>query len=57
VEVQIPTSNGAILRAKKADPGHVRQSIYSKQLSRGQNWYGVDANWGVVDGVHIGTTW
>jgi len=25
--------------------------------SWGQNWYGVDADWGVVDGVHIGTTW
>ena len=25
-------------------PGHVRQSIYSKRLNRGQNGYGADAD-------------
>jgi len=38
-------------------PGHVRWSIYSKRLSRGQHRYGADADWGVLDGVHIGATW
>jgi len=33
---------------------HVRQSIYSKRLSRGQNLYDTDADWSVLDGVHIG---
>ena len=35
-------------------PGHVQQLI---QLSRGQNWSGVDADWSELDGVHIGATW
>ena len=34
--------------------GHVRRSIYSKPLSRGQNRYGADADWGVLD---RGTLW
>ena len=38
-------------------PGHVRRSIYLKRLSRGQNRYGADADWGVLYGVHIGETW
>ena len=37
-------------------PGHVRRPIYSKRLSRGQHRYGVDADWGVVDGGDIGAT-
>jgi len=56
-EVQIPTSQGAILGSKGTGPGHVRQSIYSKPLSRGQHRYGADADWGVLDGVYIGATW
>jgi len=35
-------------------PGHVRQSIYSKRLSRGQNRYGADADLGVLNS---GTHW
>jgi len=38
-------------------PGNVCQLTYSKQLSRGQNQYGVDADWGVLYGIHIGTRW
>jgi len=36
-------------------PGHVRRSIYSKRLSRGQHRYGADTDWGVglLDEVHI----
>jgi len=30
-------------------PGHVWRSIYSKRLSRGQNRYGADADWDVLD--------
>jgi len=59
-EVQILACEGTILRAKRAGqdmPGHVWRSIYSKRLSRGQNRYSVDADWGVLDGVHIGATW
>jgi len=29
----------------------------SKRLNRGQNWYGADADSGVLDGLHIGATW
>jgi len=29
---------------------YVRWSIYSKRLSRGQYWYGADAEWAVLDG-------
>ena len=51
--VQIPTCEGANLRAKKGRimdmPGHVRRSIYSKRLSRGQHRYGADADWRVLD--------
>jgi len=32
--------------------GHVRWSIYSKWLSRGQHRYGEDTDWGVLDEVH-----
>jgi len=42
------TSEGVILRVKMGPaqdmPGHVQQSIYSKQLSRGQHCYGADAD-------------
>jgi len=35
------------------NPTHAQQSIYSKRLSRGQNQYGVDDDWGVLDdGAH-----
>ena len=34
-------------------PGNVRQLIYSKRLSRGQNRYGAHADWGVLGrGAH-----
>jgi len=29
---------------KVAGPGHLQWSVCSKWLSRGQNWYGADAN-------------
>jgi len=32
-------------------------SIFSKRLSRGQNRYGTDADWDVLDGVHTVATW
>jgi len=35
-------------------PGHVRRSIYSKRLSRGQQRYGAVANWCELGRVHIG---
>jgi len=55
---QIPTCEGAILRAKRDQPGHVRQSMFkATQQGRGQNWYGSDADWGVLRGMHIGATW
>jgi len=38
-------------------PGHVRWSIYPKRLSRGQRQYSADADWDVLDVVHIGATW
>ena len=34
-------------------PGQVRELIYTKRLSRGQKRYGLDANWGVLDGVRL----
>jgi len=53
--VQIPTHEGAILRAMRGRPGTCQDmSIYSKWLSRGQNRHGVHADWGVLDG---GTHW
>jgi len=27
------------------------------QQGMGQNWYGSDADWGVLRGMHIGATW
>jgi len=51
---------GTILRVKMGWAGTCQdmsqQLIYSKQLSRGQHRYGMDADWGVV-GMHIGATW
>jgi len=44
---KISTREWTIWRVKKGGPGHVRRSIYSKRLSRGQNWYRADADWGV----------
>jgi len=45
--------NGSILRAKGGRPRHVRWSVYSNRLSRGQHRYGVDSDWGVLDrGAH-----
>jgi len=38
-------------------PARVHQSIYSKHLIKGQHQYSADANWNVLDAVHIGTTW
>jgi len=38
-------------------PEHVRRSICSKRLSRGQQRYGADADWSVLNVVHIGATW
>ena len=37
--------------------GHVLRSIYPERLSSGQHRYGEDADWGVLDGVHIGAIW
>ena len=54
--VQIGPCDGAT-GEKMAGPGHGWQSIHSKVLNRGQNRYSADANWGVLDGVHIGATW
>jgi len=34
-------------------PGHVRRSIYSKRLNRGQHRYVADADWGVLDGCTL----
>jgi len=55
--VQIPTREGKFWGRKGAAPGRARWSIYSKGLSRGQHQYGADAEWGILDGVHIGATW
>jgi len=58
--VPIPRHEGSVLRAKRGHPdthGHVQHLIYSKHLSRGQNRYGADADWDVLDGLHIGATW
>ena len=55
-EVQIHTSEGEILRAIRGMSAYVRWSIYSKRFSRGKHRYAADADWGVVDGVHIGAT-
>jgi len=33
------------------------RSIYSKRLNRGQHQYGADADWSVLDVLHIGATW
>jgi len=52
-----PYVKGQFLRQKSGRPGNARRSIHTKRLSRGQNWHGVDADWGVLDGVHIGATW
>jgi len=54
--VHIPTREGAIFVAKWAGPGHdrtFRWLIYSKRPSRGQNRYGVDADWSVLDSLHL----
>jgi len=38
--------------------GHVWQSIYTQIDSAGkQHWYCADADWDVLDGVHIGATY
>jgi len=37
-------------------PRHVRRSIYSERLSRGQHRYGLEADWVYYMGVHIGAT-
>jgi len=60
--VQIPTREVSILRGEVAGPGHafpghVRQSIYSKRLSRGRPVPVLVTIGGIVDGVHIGATW
>jgi len=54
--VQIPTREGAILRAESDQPRHARQLIYSQRLSRGQHRYSADADLDVLDGVHMGAT-
>jgi len=35
-------------------PGHFRRWLYSARLGSGQHRYGMDANWGVLDG---GANW
>jgi len=34
-------------------PGHVKRSIYSKRLSRGQHRYDADANWAYYMGCTL----
>ena len=34
-------------------PGHMRLSLNSKRISRGQHRYSADANWGVLMGVQL----
>jgi len=54
--VKIHTREVALLRKGQVHDmtGHVRRtSRYSKRLSRGQNRYGADADWGGLDeGAH-----
>jgi len=52
-----PHVKGRFWGRKRAGAGHVRRSIYSKRLGRGQDRYGAGADWGVLDGVHVGATW
>ena len=49
-------TRGQFWGQKGARSGHVWQSVYSKRLIRGSNWYGADADSGVPDGVHISST-
>jgi len=42
---------------KGSGSGNARGLIYSKWLSRGQHLYSADADWGVVDRMHIDATW
>jgi len=60
--VQIPTREGTTFRAKKgADPKHGRACPMSDILKAShQIWQrrcGTDADWGVLNWVHIGATW
>ena len=51
--VEIPTRDRVILKAKKCWR-RTCSNMYSKRLSRHQ--YGADADWAVLQGVHIGAT-
>jgi len=55
--VQISTHEEAILTEWSGRPRTCRRSIYSKWLDRGRHRYGGDADWDVLDDVHIGATW
>jgi len=56
--VQIPSYKGGNFGGRAQHvPGHIRRSKYSKWLGRGQHRYGADADWDVLDGVHVGATW
>jgi len=55
-----PHTGTAILTAKRGQPRtcpHILQLTYSLWFSRGQHRYSVNANWGVLDAMHIGATW
>jgi len=51
------TRSGNFEGEKGPGPGYVRRSICSKRLSKGQHRHSADADWSVLDGVHIGATW
>jgi len=58
--VQISTRKGAILTATMARSVDFRPCPtvdIPQAADRGQHRYGADADWGVLDGVHIGATW
>jgi len=53
--IQIPTRVGVILRARR--PARTRRTVdILTATQRGQHLYGADADWSVLDGVHIGAT-
>jgi len=54
---QIPTQECTIFTPKGASPGYVHWSIYSTQLSMGQNWYCADADWDVPHAALCQITW
>ena len=51
--VQIPTWEGAILRAKSDRPWTCLTVDIVNATQQGQNWYGADASWGVPHGYTL----